>query len=102
RHVTYTAVGLIHFSLVAGFNSPKFTKVLTSTGYLAGNGTKVRVYETGQFVTDVMQSIEHLRPGTGVAWKSIVQVRLLHSQVRCRLTQLSKAHAKYYSIEYHG
>ncbi|KAF9147051.1 hypothetical protein DFQ26_003125, partial [Actinomortierella ambigua] len=80
RHVTYISVGLLHFTLAAGFNSPRFAKVLTSTGYLAGNGTKVRIHETGQFVTDVMRSIEHLRPGTGVAWKSIVQVRLLHSQ----------------------
>ncbi|KAG0246603.1 hypothetical protein DFQ27_002902, partial [Actinomortierella ambigua] len=102
RHVTYIAAGLVHFSLAGGYNSPKFMKVLTSTGYLTGNGTKARIYETSQFVTDVMRSIEHLRPGTGVAWKSIVQVRLLHSQVRCRLALLSKAHAKYYSIEYHG
>ncbi|KAG0229274.1 hypothetical protein BGW42_001668 [Actinomortierella wolfii] len=102
RYVMYISVGLVHFSLAGGFNAPKFTKVLTSTGYLAGNGTKARILETGQFVFDVMRSIDYLKPGSGEAWKSIIQVRFLHSQVRCKLSRLSKAHSKFYNIEEHG
>ncbi|KAG0235468.1 hypothetical protein BGW42_005254 [Actinomortierella wolfii] len=85
-----------------GFNAPKISKVLTSTGYLAGNKTKYRVLETGQFVVDVMHSPGYLVPETGLAWKSIIQVRLLHAQVRQKLSRLSRAHSKYYSIEEYG
>ncbi|KAG0240401.1 hypothetical protein BGW41_007009 [Actinomortierella wolfii] len=89
-------------SVFCGYNAPKFIKVMTSTGYLTGNGTKARILETAQFLFDMMRSIDYLKPGNGEAWKSIIQVRFLHSQVRRRLSRLSKAHSKFYNIEEHG
>ncbi|KAG0232724.1 hypothetical protein BGW41_001735 [Actinomortierella wolfii] len=102
RYCLFISHALLHFSLAGGFNAPKISKVLTSTGYLAGNKTKYRVLETGQFVVDVMHSSGYLMPETGLAWKSIIQVRLLHAQVRQKLSRLSRAHSKYYSIEEYG
>ncbi|KAG0268491.1 hypothetical protein DFQ27_006556 [Actinomortierella ambigua] len=93
---------LLHFSLAGGFNLPKISKVLTSTGYLAGDKTKYRVLETAQFVVDVMQTPDSLKPETGAAWKSIIQVRFLHAQVRQKLSRLSKAHSKYYNVQEYG
>ncbi|KAF9973589.1 hypothetical protein BGZ73_003168 [Actinomortierella ambigua] len=103
KYVLYISIGLVHFSLTGVHNAPKFAKVMTSTGYLTGSRSTARITETAQFVFDMMRSVEDLRPGSGYAWKSIVRIRLLHSQVRIRLTRLSKAHSsKYYSVEQHG
>ncbi|KAF9931476.1 hypothetical protein FBU30_010092 [Linnemannia zychae] len=102
RYSLYIVHILLHFSLAGGFAIPKITKVLNSTGYLSGTHTKQRVYETSQFVHDVVHSIDYLQPGTGVAWESIVQVRFLHAGVRARLSKISRAHSKYYNIEEHG
>ncbi|KAF9342183.1 hypothetical protein BGX26_008116, partial [Mortierella sp. AD094] len=49
-----------------------------------------------------MDSLDHLRPGSGIAWKSIIQVRLLHAGVRCRLSKVARAHSKVYNIEEYG
>ncbi|KAG0051265.1 hypothetical protein BGZ83_003899 [Gryganskiella cystojenkinii] len=102
KYVLFISHALLHFSLAGGFVIPKITKVLNSTGYLSGNKTMVRVLETGQFLMDVVTSLEYLQPGTGVAWESAVQVRFLHAGVRARLTKISRAHSKYYNIEDHG
>ncbi|KAF9976858.1 hypothetical protein BGZ73_007657 [Actinomortierella ambigua] len=102
RYFLFISSVLLHFSLAGGFNAPKISKVLTSTGYLAGNKTKYRVLETGQFVVDVMHSPEYLKPITGAAWKSIIQVRFLHAQVRQKLSRLSKAHSHYYNVQEYG
>ncbi|KAG0254676.1 hypothetical protein BGZ95_005965, partial [Linnemannia exigua] len=79
-----------------------YCKVLNSTGYLAGDRARERVFETAQFVLDVSQSVKDLQPGTGLGWESIIQVRFLHAGVRARLTKISRAHSKYYNIEEHG
>ncbi|KAF9904680.1 hypothetical protein EC991_002427 [Linnemannia zychae] len=98
-HISYT---LLHFSLAGGFAIPKISKVLNSTGYLSGNRSRARVFETAQFVLDIAQSVEDLQPGTGSGWESTIQVRFLHAGVRARLSRLSRAHSKYYNIEDHG
>ncbi|KAG0229273.1 hypothetical protein BGW42_001667 [Actinomortierella wolfii] len=102
KYVLFISIGLVHFSLTGLYNAPKFAKVMTSTGYLTGNNSNARVTETSQFIFDMNRSVDDLRPGSGYAWKSIVRVRLLHSQVRLRLIRLSKAHSKVYSVERHG
>ncbi|KAG0214789.1 hypothetical protein BGX28_001424 [Mortierella sp. GBA30] len=102
RYCLFISHVLLHFSLAGGFAIPKITKVLNSTGYLSGKRTKERVLETSQFVLDVVHSLDYLRPRTGVAWKSIIQVRFLHAGVRARLSKISRAHSKYYNIEEHG
>ncbi|KAF9990304.1 hypothetical protein BGZ75_002618 [Mortierella antarctica] len=80
----------------------QITKVLNSTGYLSGKRTKERVLETSQFVLDVVHSLDNLQPGSGTAWKSIIQVRFLHAGVRSRLLKISRAHSRYYNLEEHG
>ncbi|KAF9965761.1 hypothetical protein BGZ70_004179 [Mortierella alpina] len=77
-------------------------KVLDSTGYLLGKKTTQRITETAQFVFDVAYSIDYLEPGSGPAWKSIIQVRFLHAGVRARLSRISRAHPKYYNLEEDG
>jgi hypothetical protein len=92
----------LYSSLAGGFTAPGINKVLTSTGYLYGSKAKERIWETTQFLFDVVHSLEYLTPGTGQAWESIIQVRLLHAGVRARLSKVSRAHSKYYSVEEHG
>ncbi|KAF9574500.1 hypothetical protein EC968_006305 [Mortierella alpina] len=102
RYCLFISHVLLHFSLAGGFSIPKITKVLNSTGYLSGKKTKERVLETSQFVLDVVHSLDNLQPGSGAAWKSIIQVRFLHAGVRTRLLKISRAHSKYYNLEEHG
>ncbi|KAF9195432.1 hypothetical protein BGZ51_000006 [Haplosporangium sp. Z 767] len=102
RYCLFISHALLHYSLAGGFAIPNISKVLSSTGYLSGKKTKERVLETSQFVLDVVHSVEYLLPGTGAAWESIVQVRLLHANVRSRLSRISRAHSKYYNVEEHG
>ncbi|KAG9324409.1 hypothetical protein KVV02_004429 [Mortierella alpina] len=102
RYCLFISHALLHFSLAGGFSIPKITKVLNSTGYLSGKRTKERVLETSQFVLDVVHSLDNLQPGSGTAWKSIIQVRFLHAGVRSRLSKISRAHSKYYNLEEHG
>ncbi|KAF9564451.1 hypothetical protein EC968_004503 [Mortierella alpina] len=85
-----------------GTSIPKANKVLTSTGYLLGKHTKQRLAETLQFLQDVIHSPENLRPGSGIAWKSMIQIRFLHAGVRARLVKISGAHPKYYNLEEYG
>ncbi|KAI1319018.1 hypothetical protein EDD11_005216 [Mortierella claussenii] len=101
RYSILIAISLFYFVLAGGFAIPKISRVLGSTGYLTGSGKKVRrrICETSQFVVDVMHSLAYLQPGTGVAWKSIIQVRLLHAGVRSRLVKISKTHSKIYNVD---
>ncbi|KAF9360132.1 hypothetical protein BGX34_007924 [Mortierella sp. NVP85] len=93
---------LLYNSLAGGFIAPGINKVLTSTGYLYGSKANERIWETSQFLLDVVHSLEYLTPGTGQAWKSIIQVRFLHAGVRARISKISRAHSKYYSVEEFG
>ncbi|CAO3565595.1 unnamed protein product [Mortierella alpina] len=102
RYCFYINVILIHFTVGSGLSVPKITKVLSSTGYLQGKKAQNRVLESGQFVLDVFHSPEFLQPGSGTAWKSIIQIRLLHSAVRARLSKIAHAHSKYYNLEEYG
>ncbi|KAF9968169.1 hypothetical protein BGZ70_006146 [Mortierella alpina] len=102
RYCLYITVILLHFTVASGFSIPKIMKVLSSTGYLPGKKAQKRVLETGQFVLDVFHSPESLQPGSGIAWKSMVQIRLLHSAVRARLSKIAHAHSKYYNLEEYG
>ncbi|KAF9960685.1 hypothetical protein BGZ72_006255 [Mortierella alpina] len=102
RYCLFINIVLIHFTLATGFSATKVMKVMHSTGYFSGEKTKQRILETAQFVYDVVHSLDYLQPGSGLAWKSIVQIRLLHSGVRTRLLKLSRAHPKYYSLKEHG
>ncbi|KAF9948850.1 hypothetical protein BGZ72_009251 [Mortierella alpina] len=92
----------VHFLLPIGFATPKATKVISSTGYLVGTKTKQRIYETAQFVDNVVHSLDYLRPVSGTAWKSILRIRFLHSGVRARLLKFGHAYPKYYNLKDYG
>ncbi|KAG0340243.1 hypothetical protein BG004_006488 [Podila humilis] len=103
KYIYYMGLIFLHYSLVAGFATPKFVKVLNSTGYMSGSRTKERVFDTNQFLLDILDTPKSLSPGFGnIGWESIVRVRFLHAGVRARLTKISRAHSKYYNIEEHG
>ncbi|KAF9564450.1 hypothetical protein EC968_004502 [Mortierella alpina] len=93
---------IIHFALAYGTSMPKFMKVLHSTGYLFGKHTKERIVETAQFVQQMVHSPEYLEPGSGTAWKSMIQIRLLHAGIRERLLKITRNRPKYHNIEKYG
>ncbi|KAF9956844.1 hypothetical protein BGZ72_002404 [Mortierella alpina] len=102
RYCLFINNAFLHYCVVNGFSMSKTVKVLKSTGYLVGQRSKQRFFETAQFVFDVVHSLDYLRPGSGIAWKSIVRVRLLHSGVRLRLLKISRAHSKHYNVKENG
>jgi hypothetical protein len=88
---------LYYRSFVPGFSIPKIAQVLRTTGYLTPrNNTKKttshvspsdgrvpeRLVDTGAFVAACMGlNVSELLPGQ-VAWRTILQVRILHAKVR--------------------
>ncbi|KAF9579952.1 hypothetical protein BGW38_003582 [Lunasporangiospora selenospora] len=102
KYCLFIILVLLHSSLIGGYAIPEISKILNSTGYLAGKKTRQRLFETFQFFVDTIHSVESLQPMSGAAWESIVRIRLLHSGVRTRLTKMSKSHSKVYSVEKYG
>ncbi|KAF9564453.1 hypothetical protein EC968_004505 [Mortierella alpina] len=102
RYYPFMQSALLHFVAAVGTSLPKPMKVVKSTGYLFGQHTKQRFVETAQFVHEVNYSPQYLKPGSGLAWKSMVRVRFLHAGVRVRLLKISRNHPKYYNIEHYG
>ncbi|KAF9948855.1 hypothetical protein BGZ72_009256 [Mortierella alpina] len=101
RYYLFMNNAILHFTFPAAFFVPNTTKVLSSTGYLFGR-SKQRIFETMQFLSDVVHSLDNLQPGSGVAWKSIIKLRLLHSGVRARFLKISCAHKELYTLEAYG
>lgn len=92
---------LMHFSLAGGFSSPKLAAVMHETNYLtsdAKEATYKRLLETTLFVLDAM---EDMAVGTGSGWKSAMRVRLLHAQVRRRIS-MGKGRYNAYDTERDG
>ncbi|KAF9552211.1 hypothetical protein EC968_000840, partial [Mortierella alpina] len=81
---------------------PKVMKVMNSTDYLYGKHSKQRIAETAQLLQQMVHSPEYLQPGSGPAWKFMVQTRFLHAGVRMRLLKKSRGHPKYHNIEEYG
>ncbi|CAO3565596.1 unnamed protein product [Mortierella alpina] len=102
RYCLFFNNSLVHFSLANGFSISKVMKVLNSTGYVSGEKTKQRILETAQFVYDVFHSLDYLQPGSGIAWKSFIRIRLLHAGVRARLLKISRTHPKYFNLKEEG
>lgn len=83
------------FSILGGFSSPKLASVMHETNYLtsdAKEATYKRLLETTLFVLDAM---EDMTVGTGRGWKSAMRVRLLHAQVRRRISSGKGRYNKY-------
>ncbi|KZS98153.1 hypothetical protein SISNIDRAFT_480934 [Sistotremastrum niveocremeum HHB9708] len=122
---------LLNMSLAGGFSSPRITRVLRQVSYLVprksenvcprseldgiaecphtkgGDQALTRLFETMQFVLDVMgcstredpSAIHFLAPG-GEGWKSALRVRLLHGVARRRILDRSPQNG--FSIEEEG
>ncbi|KAL2612873.1 hypothetical protein R1flu_024565 [Riccia fluitans] len=95
-------IGLIltHYSLVMGFAASRVTDILSCTNYFSSvKGAFQRVIETVKFVTDIMSGPEALTPLTGVGWKSMIRVRLLHTQVRLRILAQAEKRPGIYDVK---
>ncbi|KAL4252936.1 Rubber oxygenase Lcp-like protein [Abortiporus biennis] len=123
---------LLHYSLAAGFASPRIVKTLQTISYLVPHGyqtmkplsqstndrTYTRLLETFQFILDVMGCPSVLpavtesipQPGSqayllprGEGWKSAVRVRMLHGIARRRTREkLEKSTSAGHEVDFDG
>ena len=80
---------LVHL-IIGGFSAPKIIEVLLHTSYLTSSSsamTNRRLFETTQMVLDAMND---MTPHTGIGFRSVIRVRMLHSHVRLRLLRSEK------------
>jgi hypothetical protein len=83
--------------ILGGFSAPKIVEVLLQTSYLTSSSsalTNRRLFETTQMVLDAMND---MTPRTGIGWRSVLKVRMLHSHVRIRLAKSDK-----FDVSEHG
>lgn len=92
---------LTFLSLLGGMGSGRTVEVLDRTGGFGAKVVKRRLLETTQHTLGVHKNLESIKPG-GEGFLSSVRVRLLHTSVRQRITQLAEAKPEYYSIKEHG
>src|SRR5271170_5619926 len=74
-------------TLIPGFSAPKIIEVLLHTSYLTSSSsalTNRRLFETTQMVLDAMND---MTPSSGIGFRSVLKVRMLHSHVRLRLSR---------------
>jgi hypothetical protein len=84
--------------MVGGFSAPKIIEVLLQTSYLTSPSsalTNRRLFETTQMILDAMTD---MTPSTGIGFRSVLKVRMLHSHVRLRLLQSPKYNTQKYGI----
>lgn len=94
-HVTITFLSTWYYPthpklILGGFSAPKIVEVLQYTSYLTSPSsalTNRRLFETTQMVLDVMND---MTPTSGIGFRSVLRVRMLHSQVRLRLLRSAK------------
>lgn len=82
-------------------------EVLVRTGGFSTRMLWGRLLETFQWLLQVTQSIDAVKPGdksrsSGEGFKSTIRVRLLHSSVRRRVLQLASRRPEYYDISQFG
>ncbi|KAJ9060796.1 hypothetical protein DSO57_1026935 [Entomophthora muscae] len=84
---------LLNASLIGGFGARRIVSTLRCTNYLGREDTaRRRLMETALMVCDVM-SFDMLRPGN-YGWRSAVNVRLMHAQVRRHVLRLPSYNSK--------
>ena len=106
RYAPQILASLLHFSLSAGFSSPRISRILNIASYLVppmestpeGEAPRIskesndrsfqRLMETTQCVVDCIEP-DALRPG-GTGWEATVRVRLLHTLMRQRILDNSR------------
>jgi hypothetical protein len=109
KYISPILTSLLHFSLVGissdfpvnqtgGFSAPKIIEVLLHTSYLTSSSsalTNRRLFETTQMVLDAMND---MTPCSGIGFRSVIRVRMLHSHVRLRLLQSPKYDTEEFGI----
>lgn len=92
RYEVSALLGLLCYSLVGGFTSPRIVGVLYLSSDLSKSRDKVfrRLLETLEMVFSCMESPESLKPGImNKGWVHSLRTRLIHSCVRVQLTSKS-------------
>src|SRR5271163_2851293 len=83
---------------IGGFSAPKIIEVLMHTSYLTSSSsalTNRRLFETTQMILDAMTD---LTPSSGIGFRSVLGVRMLHSHVRIRLLNSTTYDTKHFGI----
>ncbi|KAL3701156.1 hypothetical protein R1sor_019178 [Riccia sorocarpa] len=100
KYVVLIYIILTDYGLPMGFTAGRATDILSCTNYFSSvKGAFQRLFETGKFVTDIMNGPEALTPLTASGWKSAIRVRLLHTQVRLRILAEAEKRPDLYSVE---
>lgn len=85
-------------SLLGGMGSSRVVETLARTGGFSTFVARRRMFETLQYILQVMTSIESIKPG-GDGHASSVRVRLLHAAVRQRILALAREQPDYFDVE---
>lgn len=101
RYGVANLMALGYQSLFVGMAAWRIVEVLLRTGGFSMAAAKKRGFETAQWTLEIMREIGSLQPG-GDGWESTVRVRLLHSAVRYRLTEMAKVKPEYFRQEEWG
>ncbi|RAL03061.1 oxygenase MpaB family protein [Aspergillus ibericus CBS 121593] len=88
-------------SLLGGMGSARVAETLTRTGGFSADVVRRRLLETLQYVLQVSESLDAIKPG-GVGHIASIRVRLLHASVRSRILSLAKKEPGYYDVDKYG
>lgn len=93
--------GLAYQSLLGGMGAARVVETLARTGGFSTKVARRRIFETTQFILQVTQSLDAIKPG-GAGFASAIRVRFLHAAVRNRILRLAETRPDYYSVEKFG
>ncbi|OOG00069.1 hypothetical protein ASPCADRAFT_161577 [Aspergillus carbonarius ITEM 5010] len=88
-------------SLLGGMGSARVVETLARTGGFSVDVVRRRLLQTLQFVLQVSESLDTIKPG-GAGHISSIRVRLLHASVRSRILSLATETPDYYNVEEYG
>ena len=101
----YAVANIVGFALQGfiGENAAAFgpAEVLVRTGGLSPKNLMRRVMETFQWVLEVTESLESLKP-RGKGHASTIKVRLLHASARRKINQLALKRPAYFDLDKYG
>ncbi|PWY80454.1 hypothetical protein BO94DRAFT_548431 [Aspergillus sclerotioniger CBS 115572] len=88
--------GISDYNIPRG--SARVVETLARTGGFSADVVRRRLLETLQFVLQVSESLDAIKPG-GAGHVSSIRVRLLHASVRSRILSLAKNDPDYYNVD---
>lgn len=101
RYAGCALTGLLADSLLGGYGARRISEVLVRTGSFGVKSARRRLMQTTQWILEIMDSPESVRPG-GEGWKSTVRVRILHAHVRQRMMARLAKDPAYLDVEENG